>query len=153
MATAPDIVVVYVMRRHTGPWQTLQLRRRPGGYLADTWQFAGGKIDPGETAVQAARRELREETGLAADEMRHLTFVPTFYMPKIDRVTCAAAFCVFAGADWEPTLDVEHTAWRWIGRGEVRGKVMWPTDRQALAEVWREHLPGRRGIADPHRIV
>lgn len=31
---------------------------RPG------WQFAGGIIDPGEDALQCARRELLEETGL-----------------------------------------------------------------------------------------
>jgi 8-oxo-dGTP pyrophosphatase MutT (NUDIX family) len=32
----------------------------------------GGKVDPGETDEEAARRELKEETGLIADELKFL---------------------------------------------------------------------------------
>ena len=41
--------------------------RRPEGVpLSGLWEFPGGKIQPGETAEQAAVRECKEETGLAA---------------------------------------------------------------------------------------
>jgi mutator protein MutT len=33
--------------------------------LAGYWEFPGGKIEPGESAAQAAMRECQEETGLA----------------------------------------------------------------------------------------
>ncbi len=37
--------------------------------FAGSWVAPGGKIDDGEAPFQAAHRELREETGLSADEL------------------------------------------------------------------------------------
>ncbi|MGH7139217.1 MAG: (deoxy)nucleoside triphosphate pyrophosphohydrolase [Pirellulales bacterium] len=42
--------------------------RRPQGVpLAGVWEFPGGKVEPGETAAQAAARECLEETGLTIE--------------------------------------------------------------------------------------
>ena len=49
-------------------------QRPPGVPLAGLWEFPGGKIEPGETAEQAAVRECREEAGLVVQ--------PNFHYPN-----------------------------------------------------------------------
>jgi len=49
----------------------LLIRRGPGAINgAGEWSIPGGKLDPGETMAFGAGRELFEETGVEADEMR-----------------------------------------------------------------------------------
>jgi mutator protein MutT len=43
----------------------LVTRRLQGAHLAGLWEFPGGKVDPGESHVDALRRELAEELGVA----------------------------------------------------------------------------------------
>jgi ADP-ribose pyrophosphatase len=51
-----------------------QFRYAAGGEL---WEVPAGKLDPGESPESCARRELEEEAGLRARELRRLTTVYT----------------------------------------------------------------------------
>jgi mutator protein MutT len=56
------IEVAIALIEREGRWLVQQ--RQVGKHLAGTWEFPGGKVTSGETAPEAAVREVREELGL-----------------------------------------------------------------------------------------
>ena len=60
-------VAVGVLRAPDG--RVLVTERKPGKDAAGFWELPGGQVDPGESPVQAAARELLEEVGVQAHEL------------------------------------------------------------------------------------
>ena len=59
------VVCVWV---YDGKGKLLLTRRAPGKSYAGTWENSGGAVRAGENSLQAIARELREETGIQAEE-------------------------------------------------------------------------------------
>ena len=138
----PTEVAVVVRREH----DYLVLRRVPErlGY----WSLVSGGVEAGESPADAARRELREETGLDGDVVE-LPVVLSYsllddppevrarYAPGIETVA-VHAFLVLAPRGWEPVLDAEHDAYRWCGADEAASLFAYETPKQALRAAARE---------------
>ncbi|HWC12723.1 MAG TPA: NUDIX domain-containing protein, partial [Acidimicrobiales bacterium] len=60
-------VAVGVLRAPDG--SVLLAERKAGKDAAGFWELPGGQVDPGESAAQAAERELLEEVGVRALEL------------------------------------------------------------------------------------
>jgi len=52
--------------------EVLLLKRPDSAYQSGLWSFPGGKVEADEMPLQAAVRELLEETGLQGKQWRHL---------------------------------------------------------------------------------
>jgi len=139
-----DQEIIVVVRREG---ELLDMRRALErlGY----WSLVSGGLEPEETSWHAAVRELREETGLAA-QVRKLPISLSYsllddppairarYAPGVERVT-VHAFVADAPASWEPVLDAEHDLYRWCDLGGALELVKYETARDAL----------RAGVAAP----
>ena len=64
----PHVRAAVVVLSENGRW--LVQRRAASGLLGGLWEFPGGKVESGERPEDAARRELREETGLNVRDLR-----------------------------------------------------------------------------------
>ena len=140
----PDVCVrvvdVYPYRTHAdGHAEWLVLRRAPGRMYAGTWRAVGGKIEPGETAWQAALRELHEETGHAPGPgdgtFWTVPSVNAFYEWMHDRVNLVPAFAaeLNARSAGDPVLCAEHDAFAWLPAEDAAARLAWPEPRRLLA--------------------
>ena len=129
-----DIVEVFVVRAHE-----LLLLRRAKEPMLGTWQPVLGHVEAGETAEQAARRELEEETGLGEGgglaSLRALERVHPYFLPERDAVVLSPRFVALAEKGWEPALCAENDASKWVATRDAACELCWPSQRASFSEA------------------
>lgn len=70
-------VMAAILRAADG--RVLLAQRPPGKHLAGLWEFAGGKLEPGETRMQGLVREIREELDVTIEAARPWMWLPWSY--------------------------------------------------------------------------
>ena len=139
--------LVFVGRRRSDAGTSLD------GEGAYAWQMPQGGIDPGESPIEAARRELYEETSVRSVTL--LAEAPDWYTYEFPPIVAGRAWrgryrgqtqkwfaFRFDGAESE--IDVEYpgggshrpefSAWRWVRMDELSGLII-PFKRPVYEKV------------------
>lgn len=119
-------------------------RREPGGhrYLLlrafRNWDFPKGEVEPGEGPLEAALREVREETGLAALVLPagpvHVE-TPPYARGKVARYYLAETGTATVALGASPSGLREHHEYRWLGFDEARPLLV---ERLQVVLDWAE---------------
>ena len=128
-------VDLYVLRGAGASLEVLALRRAVGTRCAGAWETVHGTIEPDETPVVAALRELEEETGLAPERLYNLSRVESFYLHRIDQVVHGPAFAAFVGMEDAPSLSAEHDRSEWLPAARAGERLAWPRERRAVEDL------------------
>lgn len=101
----------------------------------DDWSFPKGKIDPGENSVEAAVREVAEETGFDARLGRYLSKV-TYPIPGHQKTKKVDYWAAEAGdGKFEPNSEVDQL--RWLTPAQAAEELSYPMDRKILRRFLR----------------
>ncbi len=104
--------------------------QRGYGEYKDSWEFPGGKLEPGESPQEALKREIQEELDTEVHVGPHIMTIeydyPTFHL------TLHCFLCtVKAGS----LILKEHEAAKWLDAGELYSVDWLPADMIILPEI------------------
>jgi len=130
-----SFIDAYLLRSGASGLEVLVLRRAPGGRSPGSWETVHGHIEPGETPVQAALRELREETGLEPARLYNVSRVEAFYRHQTNEIALIPVFVCVVDARAAVRYSAEHDRAEWLEVREAAARFSWPRERRALDDV------------------
>jgi 8-oxo-dGTP pyrophosphatase MutT (NUDIX family) len=147
-AVRVGFVDTFVLRDRGAGLEALVLRRGPAGRNPGSWETVHGTIEAGESPVDAARRELVEETGLAALRLYNLSRVESFFWHVTGEVILIPQFAAFVAPDAVARLSAEHDGAEWLPASEARARFAWPRERRAIDDILSILGSGGGGLLD-----
>jgi lipoyl(octanoyl) transferase len=141
MVPRPENIRLIKIVLHDREQRVLLLHRKPE--RGNFWQPITGAIEDGEMPLEAARRELLEETGAggepkAMDLTQSFMIESMFLASRLGEPIIASEVCFELLVDSSIPIrvdDDEHDGHGWFTFAEASAKVRWTDDREALEEL------------------
>lgn len=103
--------------------------KKPHDMHAGKWNGLGGKLEPGETPEECARREIEEESGL---QVTALNWKGLLTFPQFSNQEDWYAFVFTAEAERGELINSAEGELRWIPNEELLELNLWEGDRVFL---------------------
>lgn len=113
------------------------LIRRAKEPLAGSWSLPGGHVEPGETVLEACRRELHEETGVSAELSHLLGLYDVIQRGRDGALSRHYAIACYGGL-WqagEPRASGDAGAARFVSLAEIGRLSLMPSVKAAIARM------------------
>ena len=104
--------------------------RPEGKHLGGLWEFPGGKVDPGESAVEALARELHEELGIDVEVGEALD--PVCWRYESAEIRLRPHLCEILVGEM---VAMSHERVDWFAIGDLRGLDWAPADVPILSQI------------------
>ena len=120
--------------------EILLLQRSEKVYFPKMWQMVTGKIENDENALDAAKREAFEETGLILENVYNVD-VSMFYDRYKNQISFSANFLSFVNRDQSITVqENEHSDFKWVSNEEAEKLLVFPSQKETLSFIYRHFL-------------
>jgi len=115
------------------------IAERGKGAMAGVWSLPGGHIEPGERAMAAALREVKEETGVEAELLGLADVHDVLIRNDSGLLTAHYVIAVYFGR-WrggEPVAGEESRDARFVPLDQLESFTMTPGAQAIIARAWK----------------
>lgn len=142
-------ISVVLLRTVDNRVETLLLKRA-SSIFNHAWCYIGGGIEEGESAVEAALREIKEETGLIPEQLYTSNKLEQIYNPKENYIYTAPVFVGFVHENSEVKINSEHSEFLWLPIYKAIAKATIPGADEILTFI-EKHFVQRKPL--PYLLV
>jgi len=116
------------------------LTKRAVPPLKGWWDLPGGFVDRGETAEQALKRELKEETGLNVSELKFFGTYKGIYPSSFDPFHVLSVIFLVKSkkGELQALSDVKES--RWFAKHEMPKKIAFDSNQEVIKDflkIWK----------------
>ncbi len=128
------VIDAYIFHQKSDGIKFLIMKRAKTKMYEHLWQGVAGEIEVGETAPEAAIRELKEETGFEPVRMFVADHVSKFYETHGDRINLVPVFGIEVDRE-DVKISEEHCDFKWVDFETARDTLVWKGQKEGITAV------------------